>query len=351
MKDNLMKQRYIGIGAAIALLCLVSVLFKPKESAWGAHWDRKFIMLNLEWPYLPPAQIKQVAQDLAASQDPQKLAFAAILAQKLDSRFDKHCAYAPFLTQCSAEKSPHALPQETLDGWRKMALEKAAPDDVWTLSMLATFGPWKSDSAERIRNKASIHWQQAELTNLVPLLLLYQPALSIDEFFEQAKTRHQFVGHNYAIRRWMYQTLLQQLPDAEKSIVAEIVNIMVDTTLSGNRLLFKICRNNPPERASVKWQQCQSIAQILLHQDVNFLARIDGISILKNLANSDAEKQALDEEMVDFHWLIREGVFHLERVSNIYERSLYVLQDANINNKQQEMERLLLRYGLPLKPE
>jgi|GEM_PF-6622784 len=40
-----------------------------------------------EGEWLKPSQIKRVAQDLAASQDAKKLAFAAILGQTLDDGY------------------------------------------------------------------------------------------------------------------------------------------------------------------------------------------------------------------------------------------------------------------------
>gem|GEM_PF-5100359 len=67
--------------------------------------------------------------------------------------------------------------------------------------------------------------------------------------------------------------------------------------------------------------------------------------------NHHAEKQMLDEELAYPRWLIREGVISLEQVSDIFERSLHVFQNESMNDEQQEIEKLLSQYGLPLKPE
>jgi len=342
------KKRYLWIWAAVALLCLLGVLaeiFKKElyilirgseRGAWyGIH----------EWMNPTPKRVRQAAENLAASEDAKKLAFAAILGQRLEERFGLNGKYARPFNSAPEIKSEHAMPQETLDNWRKAALGKVAADDVQTLFMLATFVPFKSDTAKAVRKEAFLRWQQAEPDNLATLL--YQETLPVDELLEQAQTRSQFVDYNYPISRWMYQTLLQQLANKPKSVVTEI---MLIEGLSGFPSIFKItetCKKNPPERNSVKWQQCKSIAQKMREQSSNTILRVAGISILKNLSD-DKEKNIFDNEREHIMWL-HDQRKKLVKGVQAFERFKQRLEDESINSEQQDMEDLLRKKGLPLK--
>jgi len=342
-----MKKRALwAIGISIALLGLLGVLLKFKQapdlSAAQAIWQGAH-----EWFSPEPAVIEHIARDLAASGDAKKLAFAAILGQTLEDRFGSKGEYARALGE--EGKSEYAMEQDTLDNWREAALEKAA-DDVWTLNMLATFGPFKSDNAKAVREQALLRWQQAEPNNLVPLL--HQQTRSADAFFVQAQRRNQFDDHSYPILRWMYQTLLQQRPHEAKGMTSVMIDIQVGTEIPMNKIPREVCRNNPPEPASLQWEQCQSIAQTLRQaaSASSLVANSVGISVLKALATHDAEKQVLNEEDAYIRGLLKQRSKHMNGVVAL-KHYQHRLQNENINGELQEIEHFLLQEGLPLKPE
>jgi len=345
-----MKKRYGWLWAGIALLGLLGLLtelfFKKEFIALTRGADVAAWYGVQEWFSPEPAQIEQVARDFAASGDAKKLAFAAILGQTLEERFGSKGQYARSLEQSPEEKSEHAMPQETLDNWRKMALEKAAPDDVLLLNMLATYGLAKSDKAKAVREEAILRWQQAEPDNLAPLL--YQQTLSVQELLEQAKTRHYYQEYHYAISRWMYQTLLQQLPKQQKAITSEVLGIEAAAAFVNIKPLVDFCKKNPPERSSQDWRLCQSIAQKLREKSSDAVVRIVGISILQTLLEQDVEKTMLDNERAHIRWLLEQETKHINGV-RIFERYWQRLQDETINSKLQEIEDFLRKEGLPLK--
>jgi len=348
-----MKKRYGWLWAGIALLGLLGVLLAllPEPRNTLIRWalpEKYTVWYGIwEWSSLEPAQIEQIARNFAASGDAKKLAFAAILGQTLGERFGSKGQYARPFGQSPEEKSEYAMPQETLDNWRKMALEKAAPDDVLLLNMLATYGVAKNNSAKAVSDEAILRWQQAEPDNLAPLL--HQQTLSIQELLEQAKTRHHYQEYNYAISRWMYQTLLQQLPNQQKSISTEVMGIEGDARFYNIKPLIDFCMKSPPKRSSQDWRLCQSIAQKLREKSSDTVVGIAGISILYTLANSDAEKQTLDNERA----YIRETLKQKDSLTNgvkIFKNYLLRLQDESINSELQEIEYFLQKEDLPLKP-
>jgi len=345
-----MKGRHIGLWAGIALLGLLGVLgelIRPALAESYAPWDGME-----EWFSPEPVQIEKIARDLAASGDAKKLAFAAILGQTLENRFGSKGQYVrslEHLEESPEEKSEHAMPQETLDNWQKMALEKAKPDDVWVFSMLATFGAAKSESAKAVREQAIVRWQQAEPDNLAPLL--HQQGLSTSELFERSKTRHQFIEYNYPILRWMYQTLLQQLPNQQKSITTELIGIDSATSVILAKPLLEFCKKNPPEHSSADWHSCRFIAQTLRQSpSSSAIPPIIGTNILQIVASDEAEKQIFNNERAYFGWLLEQPTQHMDGV-RLLEQYSQRLQDENINSELQAIESFLLQEGLPLKPD
>jgi len=380
-----MKKRYGWLWAGIALLGLLGVLLtllpEPRNTLirWALPENYAVWYGIWEWSGLEAEQLHPVVLNLAASEEPRKLAFAAMLGIILEDKaiekeveqpiidsalfsetpedkskglentaksFDNYSKKYQAIAENRAKEGKQLIPQETLDNWRKMALEKAAPDDVLLFNMLATYGLAKSDSAKAIREEAILRWQQAEPNNLAPLL--YQQAFSVQELLEQAKTRHHYQEYNYAILRWMYQTLLQQLPNKQKNIATELIGIDAAAAFPIIKPLIEFCKKNPPEQVSADWQLCHSMAQKLREQPVNTLMRIVGISILQTLLENDVEKNALDNERAHIDWLFEQSRKHMNGV-RIFEHNLQRLQDENINSELQKVEDFLRKEGLLLK--
>jgi len=376
-----MKGRYIGLWAGIALLGLLGVL--------GKIYEKELMTLRFgpwygiqEWQGLETEQLHPVVLDLAASEDPKKLVFAALLGAVLEDKeiekaveqpsidkamfsetpedkskgwentaksFDDYSKKRQAIEQKREKEGRQIIAQETLDNWQKMALEKAAADDVWVFSMLATFGAAKSESAKAVREQAIVRWQQAEPDNLAPLL--HQAGLSADELFERSKTRHQFIEYNYPILRWMYQTLLQQLPNQQKNITAELIGIDAATNIILAKPLLDVCKKNPPEHTSADWQSCRFIAKTLRQSSgSSTIPPMMGTAILRTLSNDEAEKQIFVNESAYFGWLISQPTQHMKGVRYL-EQYLKRLQDENINSSLQAIESFLLQEGLPLKPD
>jgi len=331
------KGRYIAL-IGIALLGLLIYLPEPRDTlikralpeplaVWYGIW---------QWQGLKTKQLHPVVLDLAKSEDPKKRVFAALLGEVLEDR-------------AIEEGGRQLITQETLDNWRKMALEKAEPDDVWVFYMLAAFGAAKSESAKAVREQAILRWQQAEPNNLAPLL--HQQGLSTSELFERSKTRQQFIEYNHPILRWMYQTLLQQLPNQQKSITTELIGIDMATSVIFAKPLLGVCKKNPPEHSSENWQSCRFIAQILRQSSSSSaIPPIIGNSILLTLANDEAERQILLNERAYFGWLIEQPTQHMGGV-RLLEQYSQRLQDENIHSELQAIEHFLLQEGLPLKPD
>jgi len=376
-----MKGRYIGLWAGIVLLGLLGVLGKIYEkSLMTAIYDPWHGIQD--WQGLETEQLHPVVLDLAASEDPKKLAFAAILGAILEDKEIEKALEQPFIDSAIfgktaenkskgwerttksfddyskkrheiAEKrekeGKRVITQETLDNWRKMALEKAAPDDVWVFSVLATFGAAKSNNAKAVREEAIFRWQQAEPDNLAPLL--HQPGLSASELFERSKTRHQFVEHNYPILRWMYQTLLQQRPNQQKNIAAQLMEIDAATAIFPDKPLMDVCKKNPPQPSSADWQSCRFIAKTLRQSSSSSaIPPILGTAILQTLTNDETEKQLFANERAYFSWLLNQQTLQMKGV-RFLEHYLKRLQDKNINSERQAIESFLLQEGLPLKPD
>jgi len=315
-----------------------------------AYWDWYDVY---EWRLPPRKQVRQLAQDLAATGDAKKLAFAALLARTLDDRLDDDgMTVATSILQDSEEKqsSEYAMPQETLDEWRKAALAKAVADnDVWALYMLSVFNfGTKSDSIKALREEAVLRWQQAEPDNLAALL--YQDGLSAQEIFGQAETRKQWREYQYPILRWMYQTLLQQLPEREKSFPVMLIEIEAGISFPRVRPLMETCKKNPPQPHSPLWQQCKSTAQILHEHASDAVARSIGLSISRTLTDDEAEKDRLGNEWAYIRWILRQGEDNLN-LPKIFNSYLQRLQDESINSELQDIERRLLLEGVSLQPQ
>jgi len=383
-----MKKRYILAGVALlGLLGLLAELFFKKELITLIRGADVAAWYGIqEWTGLKTKQLYPVVLDLAASEEPRKLAFAALLGATLeekeiakeiaketeksapivfdnalsgDTPEDKSKALKSAAKSISAysdkreeirkkreKEGRQVIPQETLDSWRKMALEKSAPDDVLLLNMLATFGTVKSDTAKAVRDEAIIRWQKAEPDNLVPLF--HQQTLSVNELLEQGKTRYHYQEYNYPISRWMYQTLLQQLPKQQKAIAAEVLGFEVAVTFPNIKQLIDFCKKNPPEYSSEKWQLCLSLAQKLREKSSNTIIHMMGTSILQTLASSDAEQQILDNEKTHIQEMLKQKNDLINGV-DIFKNYLQRLQDETINSELQEFKDFLRKEGLPLK--
>jgi len=365
------------------LLCVLGLLSKIHEKELMTLLFGPWYGIH-EWEGLETEQLHPIVLDLAASEDPKKLVFAAMLGAILEDKeiekaleksaqpvidtaifgksdedkskgwentaksLENYSNKRDEVTKKREKKGRQLITQETLDNWRKMALEKAAADDVWVFYMLTAFGAAKSESAKAVREQAILRWQQAEPNNLAPLL--HQQGLSTSELFERSKTRHQFIEYNYPILRWMYQTLLQQLPNQQKSITTELIGIDSESLILAQSLLG-VCKKKPPEHSSENWQSCRSIAQILRQSSSSTtISRIIGISILQALASDDAEKQILDDEYAHIKWLIKQGGQHIDGV-RLFENFLLRLQDNAINSEIQAIENFLRKEGLPLKED
>jgi|GEM_PF-1053080 len=377
-----LKGRYIAL-IGIALLGLLIYLPEPRDTlikrtlpeplaVWYGIW---------QWQGLKTEQLHPIVLDLAASEDPKKLAFAALLGASLeqkeidkevkessqnvvnsetfekpseDNRDDtskllddavKYVKKREEIEEKREKEGRRVIAQETLNSWQKMALEKAAADDVWVFSMLANFG----SVDETVREQAIVRWQQAEPENLAPLL--HQQGLSANELFERSKTRHQFIEYNYPILRWMYQTLLQQRPNQQKNIATELIGIDTATSIILTKPLLDVCKKNPPEQASENWHSCRFIAQTLRQSSgSSAIPPLIGTSILQTLANDENEKQIFHNERAYLGWLINKPSQHIMGV-RFAEKYLKRLQDENINSEQQAIESFLLQEGLPLKPD
>jgi len=379
-----MKKRYIWAGIALlGLLGLLAELFFKKELITLIRGADVAAWYGIEeWSGLTTKQLYPVVLDLAASEEPRKLAFAALLGAILeekeieeeaeksapmvfdnalsgDTPEDKLKALESAAKSISAyskkreeiiknreEEGKQIISQETLDSWQKIALEKAAPDDVLLLNMLATFGLAKSDSAKALQDEAIIRWQQAEPDNLAPLF--HQQTLSVQELLEQAKTRDSYQEHHYSISRWMYQTLLPQLPKQQKAITTEIMGLEATATFPNIRTLVDFCKKNPPEHASEKWQLCLSLAQKLREKSSNTVMHLVGILILQTLASSDAEKQILDNEKTHIREMLKQKDDLINGVG-IFKNYLQRVQDEAINSELQEVKDFLRKEGFSLK--
>jgi len=380
-----MKKHYGWLWAGIALLGLLGVLLallpEPRNTLIRWALPEKYAdgYGLWEWSGLEIEQLHPAVLALAASEEPRKLAFAAMLGILLEKKaiekeveqpvidgtmfgetseekskglentaksFTNYSKKYQAIAENRAKEGKPLIPQETLDNWRKMALEKAAPDDVLLFNMLSTFGAATSDNNQTVREKAILRWQQAEPDNLAPLL--YQDELSIQQIFEQAKTRRHYQEYHYPIMRWMYQTLLQQLPNQQKRITVELMGIDAAIAIPNMKSLLNLCKKSPPPLSSADWQSCYSIAQ-QLHEQSSTIPRMVGIHILQILSESYAEKNRLGVEQEHIRWLLKQQSEHMKGFLPMLEYYLLRLQDKTINGELQGIEYFLQKEGLPLK--
>ncbi|TWT19333.1 hypothetical protein FQY83_13335 [Luteimonas marina] len=313
---------------------------------------------NVEWGYEASAQEQaradayrshalRVADGLADTGGSRELVLAAIQRRSA-------------LTMIRDGDAPsfRVPPDAEAGAWMRAAAARAGDDVI--ANQLLVGAARGEDSA--IRRDAARRWQAAEPDNLMPLLYLDLPT---DELLVQARRSIHVETHMYDGVRWMVSALLRHPPTPmERAAIADggpyVAEEAAAISAMGIWLAFvgpnllplrQACGDAELRVVPARAADCRHVATLLADRSGSAMEQGIGLLMLRELAGSQAEREAIDVRRKRRDWQMqRWGALAAQQPRDGAEQFVRLLADPAIRTEQQLVERVLQEAGVSLEP-
>lgn len=334
---------------ALLLACLLLVAPPLHAQSWQDEPDADEAAWLEQQAGAADAYHARIATALAASGNVRDQVFAEILRPA-----------AGVETRSPAGDAPsRAVPRDPESDARLRAIASRAGDDRLALQLLVVA---ISDPASPLRARIARRWQAADPGNLVPLL---HAGLGIDALLAEARRTTHASTRMYDAVRWMMAAYLRHpltatelaaisgggVYHAEEAAAVSTIGMWAAIAVPSLRTLVEACRPDALRATPTRAADCRHVADVFADHSDGTLDRMVGLSMLRALAVSNAERAAIDARQRTTDW----QMMHWGRIAQQQERDgaaqfVRLLRDASIQNELQLAERVLAEAGVPLQP-